>query len=49
MTTPNWMHNSGKDKKTKGTCKGVLKSRKQSLRSLKLKLHHDIKPVQNQA
>ena len=49
MTTPNWMHNSGKDKKTKGTCKGVLKSRKQSLRSLKLKLHDDIKPVQNQA
>ena len=38
MTTPNWMHNSGKDKKTKGTCKSVLKSRKQSLRSLKLKL-----------
>ena len=49
MTTPNWMHNSGKDKKTKGTCKGVLKSRKQSLRSLKLKLQHDIKPLQNQA
>ena len=49
MTTPNWMHNSGKDKKTKGTCKGVLKSRKQALRSLKLKLQHDIKPVQNQA
>ena len=49
MTTPNWVHNSGKDKKTKGTCKGVLKSRKQSLRSLKLKLQHDIKPLQNQA
>ena len=36
--TPNWQHNSGKDKKTKGTCKGVLKAKKQALKSLKLKL-----------
>lgn len=35
---PNWQHNSGKDKKTKGMCKGKLKSRKQSLQSLKLQL-----------
>lgn len=39
MRTPNWQHNSGKNKKTKGTCKGVLKSRKQSLKSLKHKLN----------
>ena len=38
MNTPNWKKNSGKDKKTKGTCKGILRGRKQSLRSLKLKL-----------
>ena len=36
---PNYIHNSGKQKKTKGTCKGVLKARKQSLKSLKLKLN----------
>jgi hypothetical protein len=38
MTTPNWQHNSGKDKTTKGTCKGKLKARKQALQALKLKL-----------
>ena len=38
MATPNWVHNSGKEKKTRGTCKGVLKARKQALNSLKLKL-----------
>lgn len=37
--TPNYVHNSGKKKKTKGTCKGLLKARKQSLKSLKLKLN----------
>ena len=31
MTTPNWKHNSGKQKNTKGLCKGKIKSRKQSL------------------
>lgn len=35
MKTPNWQHNSGKDKKGKGTCKGRLRSRKESLRQLK--------------
>lgn len=39
MTTPNWQHNSNKNKKTKGTCKGQLKARKQALQSLKLKLN----------
>lgn len=43
MNRPNWQHNSGKDKKTKGTCKGVLKARKQSLKSLKRKLN--VKPI----
>ena len=41
--TPNWQHNSGKKFKTKGTCKGVLKARKQSLKSLKRKLN--VKPI----
>ena len=36
--TPNFVHNSGKQKKTKGMCKAQLKARKQSLKSLKLKL-----------
>lgn len=31
----NWQHNSGKDKKGKGTCKGRLRARKESLRQLK--------------
>jgi len=39
MKVPNWQHNSKKQKKTKGTCKGVIKSRKQSLKSLKLRLN----------
>lgn len=39
MTTPNWIHNSGKQKNTKGTCKGKLKARKQVLQALKLKLN----------
>jgi hypothetical protein len=37
--TPNWMHNSGKNKKTKGMCKGKIKARKQSLQTLKLQLN----------
>jgi len=36
--TPNWQHNSGKCKKTKGMCKGKIKSLKQALQALKLKL-----------
>jgi len=40
MTTPNWKHNSGKEKKGKGTCKGRLRSRRESLRQLK-KRHMD--------
>jgi hypothetical protein len=38
MNTPNWQHNSGKSKNTKGMCKGKLKSRKQSLQCIKNKL-----------
>ena len=38
MTIPNWQKNSGKSKKTRGTCKGVIKARKQVLKSLKLQL-----------
>ena len=36
-TTPNWMKNSGKSKKTKGACKGVLRARRQALKALKNK------------
>ena len=32
--TPNWQKNSGKNKKTRGISKGVIKARKQSLKSL---------------
>jgi hypothetical protein len=39
MSTPNWQHNSGKQKNTKGFCKGKLKSRKQALQALKSKLN----------
>ena len=38
MATPNWQHNSGKAKKGKGVCKGVIKARKQALQALKAKL-----------
>jgi hypothetical protein len=38
MNTPNWQKNSGKQKKTKGTCKAQLKARKQALKALKAKL-----------
>jgi hypothetical protein len=38
MSTPNWQHNSGKRKQTKGMCKGKIKSRKQSLKALLLKI-----------
>ena len=46
MTTPNWQKNSGKSKKTKGTCKGVIKARKQALKALKLKLVTSKAPLQ---
>ena len=39
MKVPNWQHNSKKQKKTKGTCKGVIKARKQALKTLKLRLN----------
>ena len=37
MNTPNWMKNSGKDKKAKGMCKGQLRARRQALKALKNK------------
>jgi hypothetical protein len=39
MKVPNWQHNSNKNKKPKGTCKGQLRARKQALQSLKSKLN----------
>ena len=39
MNTPNWKHNSGKQKNTKGISKGRIKSRKQALNHLKRKLN----------
>ena len=38
--TPNWIHHSKKDKKGRGVSKGIIKSRKQALRALKLKLEN---------
>jgi len=35
--TPNWQHNSGKQKRTKGQAKGRIKARKQALQHLKRK------------
>ena len=37
MMIPNWQKHSSKQKNTKGMCKGVLRARKQALKSLKLK------------
>ena len=39
--TPNWMKNSGKAKKRKGMCKGIIKAKKQALKALKAKLAKD--------
>jgi hypothetical protein len=44
MRVPNYQHNSGKPKRTKGTCKGKLKARKQALQHLKMKLGRTDKP-----
>jgi hypothetical protein len=38
MNTPNWQKHSKKAKKTRGTCKAVLKARKQSLKALKARI-----------
>ena len=38
MNTPNWKHNSGKAKKGKGVCKGVLRARRQSLKALRRRI-----------
>jgi hypothetical protein len=37
--TPNWKHNSGKPKRTKGTCKGRIRANKQRLQTLKQQLN----------
>jgi hypothetical protein len=37
MTTPNWQHNSGKNKNPRGISKGKIKSRKQVLQHIKSK------------
>jgi hypothetical protein len=39
VNTPNWQHNSGKHKNPRGISKGKIKSRKQALQALKLKLN----------
>ena len=39
MNVPNYIHNSGKAKKGKGICKGVIKARKEALKALKAKLN----------
>ena len=39
MNTPNWQKHSKKDKKGRGTCKGKIRARKQSLNALKRQLN----------
>ena len=34
MNVPNWVKNSGKNKKGRGVAKGVIKARKQALKAL---------------
>ena len=34
MRVPNWVKNSGKNKKGRGVAKGVIKARKQALKAL---------------
>jgi hypothetical protein len=36
--TPNWQHNSGKRKRTRGIAKGKIRARKQALQTLKQRL-----------
>jgi hypothetical protein len=38
MNVPNHQHNSGKDLKGRGTCKGKQRARKQARKALLLKL-----------
>ena len=39
MFIKNCHHNSGKAKKGKGMCKGIIKAKKQALKALKAKLN----------
>ena len=34
MNTPNWVKNSGKNKKGRGVSKGIIRARKQALKAL---------------
>jgi len=36
--TPNWAHNSGKNKKGRGVAKGRIRARRQALKCLKVKI-----------
>ena len=38
MNIPNYIHNSGKNKKGRGIAKGRIKARKQALKALKARL-----------
>ena len=38
MNTPNWVKNSGKNKKGRGISKGRIKARRQALKALRYKL-----------
>jgi len=38
--TPNWQHNSGKRKRTRGIAKGKIRARKQALNALKQQLSY---------
>ena len=40
MLVKNCHHNSGKNKKSRGVSKGLIKARRQALRALKIKISH---------
>jgi len=42
MNTPNWIKNSGKNKKGRGVAKGVIRARRQALKALRAKIGKEI-------
>ena len=42
MNTPDWIKNSGKNKKGRGIAKGRIKARRQALRCLKVKIGKEV-------
>ena len=40
MSTPNWQHNSGKRKRTKGRSKALIRAKRQAKEALKARLFY---------